>query len=147
MPQMCRSPLVLACRIEDPETASIIVDLLLRYDAAVDLANDDGYTPLMIVANWGHLDACKSLLEKSPQLDIQSSKTSGGNAIYFAARGGHEEILDLLIAKGASCLPTKAVSGRFTLGAPKWKNLEFLPDVTPESKNRILSKLRAAKHN
>jgi ankyrin repeat protein len=113
----------------------------------LDLANDDGYTPLMLVAKMGHLDACKSLLEKNPQLDIQSSKTSGKNAIYFAARGGHEEILDLLIAAGASCLPTKAVSGIFTLGSPKWKSLDFLPDVTPESKKRILRKLSAAKHN
>ncbi|KFZ14209.1 hypothetical protein V501_03348 [Pseudogymnoascus sp. VKM F-4519 (FW-2642)] len=141
------TPLILACRIEDHETASTIVDLLLRYDAEVDLANNDGYTPLMAVAEMGHLDACKSLLEKSPQLDIQSSKTLSENAIYFAARGGHEEILDLLIAEGASCLPTKAVSGRFTLGAPKWKSLEFLPDVTSECRKRILSKLRAAKHN
>ncbi|OBT72109.1 hypothetical protein VF21_09192 [Pseudogymnoascus sp. 05NY08] len=141
------TPLRLACRTKDHETAGVIVDLLLRYGAAVDLANNDGYTPLMMVAEMGHLDACKSLLEKSPQLDTQSSRTLSENAIYFAARGGHEEILDLLISEGASCLPVKAVHGRFALGSPKWKNLDFLPDVTPESRKRILDKLRAAKHN
>ncbi|OBT39216.1 hypothetical protein VE00_10383 [Pseudogymnoascus sp. WSF 3629] len=137
-----KDPLIRACRIKDHETARIIVDLLLRYGAAVDLTSEGGYTPLMAAAERGHLGVCKSLLERSPQLDIQSK--NGSNAIYHAARYGHEEILDLLIAEGASCLPPKLLLG-------KWKHLEsymhFSRGVTPASKKRILSKLRAAKHN
>lgn len=95
------TPLVRACKIEDHETAATVVGLLLRYDAAVDLADDGGYTPLMVAAEMGHLGACKSLLERSPLLDMQSSKTLSENAIYLAARTGHEEVLDLLIAAGA----------------------------------------------
>jgi ankyrin repeat protein len=137
-----KDPLIRACRIKDHETARIIVDLLLRYGAAVDLTSEGGYSPLMAAAERGHLGVCKSLLERSPQLDIQSK--NGSNAIYHAARYGHEEILDLLIAEGASCLPPKLLLG-------KWKHLEsymhFPRGVTPASKKRILSKLRAAKHN
>jgi ankyrin repeat protein len=140
------TPLICACRVKDHETAGVIVDLLLRYGAEVDLANDGGFTPLMLAAEMGHLSACKSLLEKNSRLDTQShGKYNVVNAVYYAASCGHEEILDLLIAKGASCFPPKRVSGIFTLGSPKWKNLEFLSEVTPESKKRILSKLRAAK--
>ncbi|KFY42179.1 hypothetical protein V494_02544 [Pseudogymnoascus sp. VKM F-4513 (FW-928)] len=136
------TPLIRACRINNHEAARIVVDLLLRNGAAVDLTDSEGYTPLMMAARMGHLGACQSLLEKSPQLDIKTPQLRSENAIYFAATNGHEDVLDLLIAKGASCIPPKAVSGQFTQ-LLKWNLLRFSPQVTPESQKRIQSKLRA----
>lgn len=139
------TPLHSACRMKDHETARIVVGLLLLYGATVNVTNSCGYSPLMIAAREGHLGACKSLLERRPQLDIKSNGKKGVSAVYLAARGGHEEVLDLLIAKGASCFPP-TMGGTFRLYAPKWRNLEFLPGVTAASKERILSKLRAGKY-
>lgn len=137
------TPLIVACAIDDHETARIVVDLLLLYGAVVDLTNNDGYTPLMMAADMGHLGACKSLLARSPQLDIKTPKFLSENAMYFAVKKGHEEILDLLIEKGASCVPPKAVGARMNPFF-KWNRFVFEPHVTPESKKRILSKLRVA---
>ncbi|KFY85713.1 hypothetical protein V500_08165 [Pseudogymnoascus sp. VKM F-4518 (FW-2643)] len=144
------TPLHSACGMKDHETAHIVVGLLLRYSAKVNVTNYGGYSPLMIAASQGHLGACKSLLERRPQLDIKSNGLKGVSAVYFAARGGHEEVLDLLIAKGASCFPPRmamvVMGGELPILETKWRSLEFSPGVTAASKQRILKKLRAGKH-
>lgn len=140
-------PLFVACNTVDHETARYLADLLLDHGAAVDLTDDDGVTPLILAATGGHLDTCKSLLERHPRLDIESNAEK--NALYCAARCGYEEILDLLIARGASCSPPKILCSNLFPRKGKWKHLEtwkhFESDIGPATRERILRKLRAGK--
>lgn len=134
-----------ACDIKNHETARIIVDLLLRYGAAVDKPGFWGYTPLMRAAELGHVDVCKSLLEKGAQLEMKTPESWSSNAMYYAVVYGQEEIVDLLIEKGASCVPPKAVARGMNLSF-KWNRFVFVSEVTPETRKSILGKLRAAQN-
>ena len=58
-----------------------------------------GWTPLMIAARAGKVDAVKMLLEKGAYPSIR--RADGGCALHAAARGWHFTIVELLLEAGA----------------------------------------------
>ncbi len=106
-----------------PEIARLLVDRgahLDIYDAAaigemktlheaierdaslVNSRSNDGATPLGLAAFFGHKDAAEFLLNNEAKLDlIATNPAFPFSAIHSAVSGGHGDIFDLLLARGA----------------------------------------------
>ncbi|ELR02697.1 hypothetical protein VC83_08432 [Pseudogymnoascus destructans] len=113
-----------------------MVKLLIEYHADLDDADTYGWTPIGHAAFKGFIDICRVLIDAGANLDLL---VSGKTALTEAARAGHSEIVEMLLAGGAWVMPPPAYKG-------KWKNLEFKSGVTPWKREEILRTLRAAKH-
>lgn len=113
-----------------------MVKLLLEYHADLDDPDTYGWTPIGHAAFKGFVDICRVLIDAGANLDLL---VSGKTALTEAARAGHSEIVEMLLAGGAWGMPPPAYKG-------KWKNLEFKSEVTSWKREEILRTLRAAKH-
>jgi ankyrin repeat protein len=114
-----------------------VVEVLLEYGASVNQADGVGQTPLIRAAKQGHFDICKDLLDHHADTNAQCA--SGFNAVVRAAQRGDERIVNLLLERGASGIPPRALSG-------KWKRLAFDANVRWSTRESILRTLRAAKY-
>ena len=94
-------------------------------DMGIDtnLKATDGITCLHIAAHYGHLDLCKTLINKY-NVDVQLPDNKGWTALHFSARSGSYEIVKYftnmgieinLTANGKSCLHIAADYGHLNL--------------------------------
>lgn len=70
-------------------------------DAGADIngrAEADGWTPLMVAARGGDLDAVRWLLERGARV---SDRSGGWGALFWAVTSGHEAVARLLVEHGA----------------------------------------------
>ena len=87
------------------------VKILLGYGAQIDargtlkIADEvrKGCTPLSAAAASGHLDVVKLFINEGAFVDLQDE--DGDTALHYAVKGGHLEIVSVLLALGASQLP------------------------------------------
>ncbi|XP_065220330.1 protein TANC2 isoform X3 [Planococcus citri] len=77
------------------EGVSEMVALLLEFEADVDLANNQGCTPLIMAAIKGHQDIIEQLIGAGAILG--RTDTAGRCALVHAARNGHLNILAYLL--------------------------------------------------
>ncbi|KAL3473044.1 ankyrin repeat-containing domain protein [Aspergillus californicus] len=78
-----------------------VTRFLLKTDCDPDVANRDGYTPLMMAAECGNLEIA-NLLFDTGKVNIHACDCSGWTPLAFASYEGHDEMVKLLIEKGAS---------------------------------------------
>ena len=76
------------------------VDILIREGAKVDLARDDGCTPLFIASQKGYPEVVSLLLKKGAAVD--QPKNNGSTPLFKAAKNGHSKVVRLLLKKGAA---------------------------------------------
>ncbi|KAF7358495.1 P-loop containing nucleoside triphosphate hydrolase protein [Mycena venus] len=74
--------------------------LLIKHNASVDQADEDGTTALHLASSQGHLDIVQLLIEHSASAD-QADK-DGKTALHLALSWGHLDIVQLLIEHSAS---------------------------------------------
>jgi len=67
---------------------------------AVNVAQSNGATPLLIAAQNGHRDVVALLLDKGAA--VNQMRIDGGTALIIAAQNGHRDIVKLLLEKGAA---------------------------------------------
>ncbi len=77
---------------------SEVVDWLLDKGADVNLADDDGYTPLMLAAQYGHLAVVKRLLKKGASA---KARTQNGQTALTIVWGTDGKVVPMLIKAGA----------------------------------------------
>jgi ankyrin repeat protein len=101
------------------------VKLLVQFKASVNIATDDGATPLFFAAVRQHQEVCEFLLSKGAKLDIYSACALGKTAdvesllkadpklanskdkrlartpLFWAARSGDPKLVKLLLTQGA----------------------------------------------
>jgi ankyrin repeat protein len=77
-----------------------IVKVLIDKGANVNITADDGWTPLMVAAEKGHLTTMQTLLG-APGININAQKSDGATALYLAALNGNYDVVRALINKGA----------------------------------------------
>src|SRR5262245_6479726 len=94
-------PMLLAMRPVDEAllTAALKGDLsaaqtLLKQEANVNAANEDGTTPLFIAAEKGHQDIVALLLDNGA--DVKHTTTDGATPLHIAVEMGHRAIVALL---------------------------------------------------
>ena len=71
------------------------VAMLLSQGARVD-AREQGWTPLLVAANYGHTKVCELLLDNGSDLEEKYPLTQH-TALHLAALYGHESLLRLLL--------------------------------------------------
>ncbi|HEX6993109.1 MAG TPA: ankyrin repeat domain-containing protein [Gammaproteobacteria bacterium] len=97
------TPLTEAVKVGDLE----LVRMLLDAGADPDSPNQDNQTALMLAASIGSLEIAKLLIERGA--DVNAIETfRSQNALMWAAGENHPEIVDLLLANGATDLDRRA---------------------------------------
>jgi ankyrin repeat protein len=77
-----------------------VVKALINKGANVNLADNNGWTPLMFAAEKGHLTTIQALLS-APGINIDAKKSDGGTALYLAASNGKDDVVKALIKQSA----------------------------------------------
>ena len=77
-----------------------LVSLYIEAGMAVDAANEDGNTSLILAAEEGETKVVQVLLERGADVDFRNR--SGSTALEVALRKGHKQVAELLKQHGAS---------------------------------------------
>jgi ankyrin repeat protein len=94
--QSRRSAMLWAARHDQEATAQ----RSLRESANIQATDNDNIkAPLLVVAEKGHKQIVKLLLDKGANVNAQSGYY--GNTLQAASKGGHEAVVQLLLDKGA----------------------------------------------
>jgi len=92
--------------------------LLLKHGAVVDSREDDGWTPLMLAAQNGKLDAVKALV--AAKSDVNAKAADGLPVLHMPVQNGHHDVVKFLldheadvscVHKGVSFLQIAAIYG------------------------------------
>src|SRR5215468_3610441 len=118
--QQDRTPLLIATSQQDSKT----VRRLLDAGAAVDLADKNGFTPVMAAEVHGDLEMFRLLLARSTNLQPEKRCADGQDLLSFALDGGHPEII-------------KTVEQR----------LPTMPDWIPSTRRALSRALQAGKND
>jgi ankyrin repeat protein len=90
-----RTPLLIATSQQDWKTARRLLDA----GAAIDLADKNGFTPVMAAAMHGDLEMFQLLLARSPNLHPEKPCADGQDLLSFALDGGHPEIIKTVVQR------------------------------------------------
>jgi ankyrin repeat protein len=93
-----RTPLLIASSQQDWKTARRLVDA----GAAVDLADKNGFTPVMAAAMHGEPEMFRLLLARSTNFHPETPCVDGQDLLSFALDGGNPEIIKTVLQR----LPT-----------------------------------------
>ena len=93
-----RTPLLIATSQQDWKTAQRLIGV----GALVDLADQNGFTPLMATAMHGNLEIFRELLSRSTRLHAEARCKDGTDLLGTALDGGNREIVRSVVER----LPT-----------------------------------------
>lgn len=106
------------------------VDLFIRTGISADTKNTKGQTALMIAAGNGHAGMAEKLLALKPE-QLNQVDADGSTPLTIAARNGHQDVVALLVEKGAE-VNASAGNGIFAspallaaLTAPEFKEVHL----------------------
>src|SRR5213593_142650 len=134
-----RTPLLIATSQEDWKTARRLVDA----DARVDLADKNGFTPLMAAGMHGNLEIFRLLLARSTILHAEAQTKDGQDLLGLALDGGNAEIIRTVIDRLPQMPQWETSTRRALNGALQAANKEQIRSLlgkhatppTPEGRN------------
>src|SRR5213596_2062864 len=88
-----RTPLLIATSQQDWKTAQ----RLLAAGALVDLADKNGFTPLMAAAMHGHLEIFRELLARTANFHAEARCKDGSDLLGMALDGGNPKIVGFVV--------------------------------------------------
>ena len=103
-----RTPLLIATSQQDWKTAQRLVDA----GAQADLADKNGFTPLMAAAMHGNLATFQLLLARSTNLHAESQTKDGQDLLGLALDGGNPEVIETVVERLPSGLQWKTSTRR-----------------------------------
>jgi ankyrin repeat protein len=92
--------LLLAVESDDSASAAI-VEQLIKAGADIRKTGTNGWTPLHMAANCGHIEKAKILIQAGAEVNRQTDIDGGNTALMEAARSGNAEMVQLLLDHGA----------------------------------------------
>jgi ankyrin repeat protein len=107
-----RTPLLIATSQRDWKTARRLIEA----GAAVDLADKEGFTPLMAAAMLGNLEMFRLFLDHSTNLHAEAQCADGRDLLGLALDGGNPEIIRS-VAERLPSMPQWTTSTRRALDA------------------------------
>ena len=90
-----RTPLLIAMSQQDWKTARRLVDA----GALVDVADTNGFTPLMAAAMHGNLEMFRLLLVRTADLHAEARTPDGRDLLGMALDGGNPEIVETVVER------------------------------------------------
>ncbi len=90
-----RTPLLIATSQQDWKTAHRLVDA----GALVDLADKNGFTPLMAAAMYGNAEMFQLLLARTDNLHAEAPTNDGRDLLGMALDGGNREIIETVLER------------------------------------------------
>ena len=90
-----RTPLLIATSQQDWNTARRLVDA----GALVDLADKNGFTPLMVAAMHGNLDMFRLFLARTANLQAEAQTQDGRDLVGMALDGGNPQIVQTVLER------------------------------------------------
>ena len=90
-----RTPLLIATSQQDWKMTRRLLDA----GAAVDLADKNGFTPLMAAAMHGDVEMFQSLLARSTDLHAETPCLDGQDVLSFALDGGNQDIIETVLQR------------------------------------------------
>ena len=90
-----RTPLLIATSQQDWKTARRLVDAR----ALVDLADKNGFTPLMAAAMYGNAEMFQLLLARTDNLHAEAPTIDGRDLLGMALDGGNREIIETVLER------------------------------------------------
>ena len=90
-----RTPLLIATSQQDWKTARRLVDA----GALVDLADKNGFTPLMAAAMYGNAEMFQLLLARTDNLHAEAPTNDGRDLLGMALDGGNREIIETALER------------------------------------------------
>ena len=82
---------------------------LLSQGARVDARDEQGFTPLMAAAQFGHTEVCKLLLETG-KANVKETTPDDFTPLLLAAHFGHTEVCELLLDHGSDLEESEPVN-------------------------------------
>ena len=83
----------------DLQAVRQLLSTLARAPGQLNVAREDGCTPLLLACLWGHADTAKLLLDQ-PGIDVHARRHSdGATALFMAAAHGHLKIVEAFVAR------------------------------------------------
>jgi ankyrin repeat protein len=90
-----RTPLLIATSQQDWKSARRLVDA----GALIDLADKNGFTPLMAAAMHGNLEIFRLLLVRTADLHAEARTKDGRDLLGMALDGGNQEIIKTVVER------------------------------------------------
>ena len=90
-----RTPLLIATSQQNWKTAQRLIDA----GALVDLADKNGFTPLMATAMHGNLEVFRELLARSTNLQPDTQCKDGSDLLGMAVDGGNPQIIRSVVER------------------------------------------------
>lgn len=75
---------------------------LVDHGYSVLATSNSKSTPLLLAAQYGHVDVVKELLKFGASSSINTPKSRGKTPLYLAVDGGHKEVVEELLKNGAN---------------------------------------------
>src|SRR5215472_15667273 len=134
-----RTPLLIATAQQDWKTARRLVDA----GATVDLADKNGFTPLMAAAMHGDTEMFRLLLARSTNFHPEKPCADGQDLLALALDGGNLEIIETVLqrlppAKDWTASTRRALSRALQIGKKdeiQWLLSKHAAPPTPDGKN------------
>jgi ankyrin repeat protein len=87
----------------------------VKMGADVNSPDEDGWTPVLIAAQYGHVHVIRALAEHGA--DLNTPNNDGTTPVYIAAQEGHVEVIKVLVKHGADMNTPKDDGGTPVLAA------------------------------
>ena len=100
MPELQRSTPASSLFIASQLGFCIIIDILLKHGANVNVLTGDGRTPLMAASKYGHVEAVGMLLSAGASLEILDK--DGDTALRYANDNNQPQVVEFLLKSGAN---------------------------------------------
>jgi ankyrin repeat protein len=126
-----------------------LAKLSIEKGADVNLQDNNGYTPLMIAANFGHIDIVTLLVKNGADVKIQAN--NGETALSLAEKKGHEKVINFLKdiadnktnkAAGQPSKPENTEGGDPAQKAPVKKAVVLKPEKQAEINEQMIKAAR-----
>jgi ankyrin repeat protein len=77
-----------------------VAEILINYGADVHLRNENGFTPLHLLAEQGKVEAAEALLKHGAEIDARDKW--GKTPLHYASEYGQADMVEFLLEKGAA---------------------------------------------
>lgn len=95
-----------------------VVEALLNMGVNMEVADEDGYTPLYSAAGRGNVEVVKILIERGA--NVEATDWNNWSPLHWAANNGHDEVVRILLQSGANAEATSSDGQTPLHSAAKW---------------------------